>query len=446
MQDMGAKLSVNVLGNSIGVEPAQELINILQAKDKRTTLCGFSGDETELDLSNKNLSAGCAVLVANEISDMGAISSVDVLGNSIGVEQAQELINILQAKDKLTTLCGFSGDETELDLRNKNLSAGCAVLVANEISDMRALSSLILKSNSLCNKEAGKALAEMLVANTVLTELDLSSNYDRYSSRAVEFAQELAVGIRDNGALSVLSLRSNNLATKEAGRALAMALATNSVLKELDVSNNLDGRNAPYTQTDGAAFAQELAVGIRNNGAISSVNLLKNDMGTDQAKAMVSILKEHPTLKYLCGNTGDETELDMSGKMEGAADAIMLVPEIIDNGAMTSLDVSKCKLTMGTTRKDEYKTRTDEEDYYYEVDMSGIIALSNAIKDMRAMTSLNLASNKLGAVGAKIVAEAIKVTKFTPAIVLAPFSCPSDFSIHCCCLLLSAGYEGNDRS
>ena len=71
--------------------------------------------------------------------------------------------------------------------------------------------------------------------------------------------------------------------------------------------------------------------------AISSVNLLKNDIGTDEAKALVSILKEHPTLKSLCGNRGDETELNMSGKMKGAGDAIMLVPEVIDNGAMSVL-------------------------------------------------------------------------------------------------------------
>jgi hypothetical protein len=126
--------------------------------------------------------------------------------------------------------------------------------------------------------------------------------------------------------------------------------------------------------------------------AISSVNLLKNGMGTVQAKALASILKEHPTLKSLCGNRGDETDLNMSGKMESAADAIMLVPEIIDNGAMTSL---------------------------------------------------NLAKNMLRAEGAKVVAGALKVTKCTPAITLAPFSCPpSDFSSNCCCLLLSTGYEG----
>jgi hypothetical protein len=40
----------------------------------------------------------------------------------------------------------------------------------------------------------------------------------------------------------------------------------------------------------------------------------------------------------------------------------------------------------------------------------GIIAIANVIPDMRVLTSLNLSSNCLKAEGAKIVAEAIKVT------------------------------------
>jgi hypothetical protein len=77
-----------------------------------------------------------------------------------------------------------------------------------------------------------------------------------------------------------------------------------------------------------------------SNGAISSVNLLKNDIGVAQAKNLVSILKEHRTLKSLCGNKGNETELNMSGKMDGTGDATMLVPEIIDNGAMSKFTFS----------------------------------------------------------------------------------------------------------
>ena len=75
-----------------------------------------------------------------------------------------------------------------------------------------------------------------------------------------------------------------------------------------------------------------------------SANFLNNDIGAEQAHNLVIILKEHETLKSLCGNKGTETELDMSGKKMGADGAIMLPPEIVANGAMTSLDLSNNNL------------------------------------------------------------------------------------------------------
>jgi hypothetical protein len=78
----------------------------------------------------------------------------------------------------------------------------------------------------------------------------------------------------------------------------------------------------------------------QDNGAILSVNLFENAFDTNQAEALVSMLKEHPTLKSLCGNRGNETELDMSGKNMGASGAIMLAAEIVCNGAMVSLDLA----------------------------------------------------------------------------------------------------------
>jgi hypothetical protein len=130
------------------------------------------------------------------------------------------------------------------------------------------------------------------------------------------------------------------MATKEAGKALAQALAGNSVLKELNVASNIDGKSSSHTETDGPGFVKELAVGIKDMGAISSLNVLFNDIGTEQAQALAHVLEEHVTLKSLCGNTGNETELAMSGiwnKKLGAEGAIMLAPEIADNGAMSKL-------------------------------------------------------------------------------------------------------------
>jgi hypothetical protein len=115
-----------------------------------------------------------------------------------------------------------------------------------------------------------------------------------------------------------------------------------------------DGTSRPYT--DGTKQIEHpgkpegiiaLANAIPDIGAISSVNLLKNEIDVEQAEDLVSILKEHPALKSLCGNKGDEAELDMSGKMSGAGDAIMLATEIVGNGSLTKLDISNNNIEQG---------------------------------------------------------------------------------------------------
>jgi Ran GTPase-activating protein (RanGAP) involved in mRNA processing and transport len=245
--DMGALSSANLLRNSIPVEQAQELVKIMRyhmrAKENLTTLCGLSREETELDFSRQNLGAGDAVLIANDISDMGAISSVNILGNSIGVEQAQELIKILHNKEKLTTLCGFSGDEIDLNLSKKKLSAGCGVLVANEISDMRALSVLYLASNNLGE----------LVPPNGWSIRDQGYNFQKYihvngreqkedPGSKPEGVTALANAIPDMGAMTKLDISYNNLYLAGC-KALTEALSGNKTLVELAVAGNKLGMN-----------------------------------------------------------------------------------------------------------------------------------------------------------------------------------------------------------
>jgi hypothetical protein len=92
-----------------------------------------------------------------------------------------------------------------------------------------------------------------------------------------------------------------------------------------------------------------------------------------------------------------------------AVDTIMLVPEIIDNGSLSYLNLASNDLgklvppegwseihgdaaRFGYTHGDGRKQAEAPEGSKPE----GAIAIANAIKDMRAMTSLNLASNNLG--------------------------------------------------
>jgi hypothetical protein len=145
---------------------------------------------------------------------MGAISSINLLKNKIPVEQAQELVKIMQAKENLTTLCGLSREEIELDFSGQYLDAGDAVLIANDIRDMGALTSLNMSKNGLLSKEGGTVLGEMLKGNTLLKELDVSSSGESMPFSKKDgpgFAKELAVGISDNGALTSLDISDNNL-------------------------------------------------------------------------------------------------------------------------------------------------------------------------------------------------------------------------------------------
>jgi hypothetical protein len=125
---------------------------------------------TSLFLSLSLMTSGPAA-IADAIKNMGALSSANLLRNSIPVEQAQELVKIMRAKKNLTTLCGLSGEETELDFSGQHLGAGDAVLIANDISDMGALITVIMHKYPLPIEDI-KTKAELDLSGKGLVFLD----------------------------------------------------------------------------------------------------------------------------------------------------------------------------------------------------------------------------------------------------------------------------------
>jgi hypothetical protein len=104
---------------------------------------------------------------------------VNLLGNSIAPAQAQDLIELMESKENLTTLCGLKGNETELNLGLNRLGAGCAVLLSNELENNKTVLKLDLSHNSICNGrvlEGIAALAQALKKNTTLQDLNVSDN------------------------------------------------------------------------------------------------------------------------------------------------------------------------------------------------------------------------------------------------------------------------------
>jgi Ran GTPase-activating protein (RanGAP) involved in mRNA processing and transport len=198
--------------------------------------------------------------------------------------------------------------------------------------------SLNLASNDIGNfsgtgqsKIALDALGEAL-KGTILTELNMSAN--KIKGKDI---QGLANNIKDMGALSSLNLANNMLGWLSCPEGWETTEGSDKKQYFKSATQSWTTDPPPGAKPEGVIA---LANAIPDMRAILSVNLLKNRIGSDQAEALVSMLKEHPNLKSLCGNRGDETELDMSGKMDGAGDAVMLAAEVIDNGAMTSLDLS----------------------------------------------------------------------------------------------------------
>jgi hypothetical protein len=79
----------------------------------------------------------------------------------------------MRTKENLTTLCGLSGEETELDFSGQDLGAGDAVLIANDISDMGALTKLTFGDT------------QVVTMTTEMTEANFSGKLKPYEAQIV---------------------------------------------------------------------------------------------------------------------------------------------------------------------------------------------------------------------------------------------------------------------
>jgi hypothetical protein len=140
----------------------------------------------------------------------------------------------------------------------------------------------------------GKALAAGLKGNQVITELNISGNYlglkSDYSSAVTSGIIAIADAIPDMGALSILNMSKNDMKGAEAGKALGDALATNTVLKEIDLSGQPQiGFDSARPNMD-VAFVKAFAPGLSDNGAMTSLNLASNYLGIEGAKSIAACL------------------------------------------------------------------------------------------------------------------------------------------------------------
>jgi hypothetical protein len=183
-----------------------------------------------------------------------------------GVIAIADVIPDMRALSKLIFnggVYGRYGDWTERDIAtlessltganfsNKRLGVLGAMIISAWLSsgkDKGPLSVLSLKDNSLCDRQAGKALSEILAVNTVLKVLDVSSNRTKFDSSARDgpgYAQELAVGLKGNHVITELNIADCNLSSGGSDMsgviALANAIPDMGALIKLDISSDYPG-------------------------------------------------------------------------------------------------------------------------------------------------------------------------------------------------------------
>ena len=260
-----------------------------------------------------------------------------------------------------------SSSLTVLELKRLGINDDDVAKLVNECATVKSLTSLNLGQNHL-SSEGGKAIAEALMVNSILSTLNLADNmlcgveygHDTYDALGIlAIAEALKSG---NGVLTKLDVSYNSIGA-EGGKALAEALKGNSVLTSLNLwSNSL-----------GVEGGKAIASAIMANGVLANLNLMGNQIGSEGGKALAAALKVNSVLKSLSvarNDIGGEaaqqlaaavlsskslevfsmvpikelredklTELNLNSKGLGPTEGIVLAELIEGNSVLTSLSL-----------------------------------------------------------------------------------------------------------
>jgi hypothetical protein len=155
-------------------------VKIMRSKENLTTICGLSREETELDFSGQDLGAGDAVLIANDISDMGALSVLNLAENNLGELVLPEGWTEDYDSDEDEEVYKHTDGREQKD--NPGKPEGI-IAIAKAIPDMRALLQFDISNNDI-RAEGGKALVEALRGNQVINTLSIAENDLSFNSSA----------------------------------------------------------------------------------------------------------------------------------------------------------------------------------------------------------------------------------------------------------------------
>jgi hypothetical protein len=141
------------------------------------------------------------------------------------------------------------------------------------------------------------------------------------------------------------------------------------------------------------------------------VDVGNNDIPADNLQEIDQAVRSNRLRLIREDSNKSLSEIDLSSRYLDAKDAIVVAEYIKDNGALTALDVSNnclgeivlvdgithCKAKSGTMLYWDKDNKSLGEKLPPGCGPLGVIAIANAIPDMRALIKLDISNNHIGA-------------------------------------------------
>ena len=256
--------------------------------------CSDDGMRHIAELIEKTKSLKWVSLLLNNVSELGASYLAEALKSSelegfsiyatqldlhdrcIGDRGTEHLAKVLHSNSSLKRLCvGQSG------VTNVGLGSVLRALSNNKAS---VISSLDFHSN-LIDQDGASAIAGFLVSTATLKRLILDENH-RIGD---DGAREIALALCHNSSLETLGMRSCCIGGQGAER-FATTLSKNSCLKKLDLRGNVEV---------GDSAVELLARGLKENGALTKLDLSSCGVGDEGCAALADALLTNSALTHL---------------------------------------------------------------------------------------------------------------------------------------------------
>ena len=289
----------------------------------------------KLNISHNNITDEAAEDIATFISRNTELEELDLCHNSLqaaGVVKIckaniSKLIKLNISHNNITTI--ISNDIATSSSHYNRLQvldmSYCNLEFISIFKSMQTLSVLKITNSYIIN-EAAKDLANILLNNIKLKEINLSHN-DLSTTDTITVFE----GMKNMSDLIAIDI-SHNMITDEAADNIASVLISNTKLKELDVSHN----------NFSASGAIKIFEGMKNISNMIKLNISHNIITDEAADSIATVLSHNNNLLML----------DISSNYLRSAGCVKIFGGIKNMAHLTKLDISNTNIAINTIDTD----------------------------------------------------------------------------------------------